>query len=730
MNNAPIDGATTSGTSADAGREAEEAASRYMNELTARLLGGEVPEVSSEPVAAAAPAADPAPVPGAVSTSPAPPTSAEPSTEELDSTTAASLEKFMASLKEHLQLAPDASATGGTAAATAGPAAPAPAIPAVPPPARHERVHQWTHEERQARVREAVREFLAQERDGVPTGTRRILTTVRCVHASVAQKSYGSEKRFLCPPPAVQVRGALRHQHAAPSLFMQVQGEDGESFSGEQLALLDEEQHARFTELHVTGTGKAKSFRLQLHLLVPRDAQNDANEFPKRIRLAHGMEAAAAAPAAAAASWATLDSAPIGIISKPSKKTAKARNASAHIGTQSNVALFNRINSQTYRTKYLCSHQGRLSAQSRNWTAFRLVLLARPAAARSELDEGALTYGSTVVLVDTESGASTDPLVVCKVDRGRVIPPLGGAAAANAGEEAAEENSAYGTVSQMQKVALMRYVPPPATTAAEAAAASRFEVYASMPRTYLSAGTPTVEPGSTPLSLGDDAHTLPLSFAAPHTAHVPLEHGHGLQLVDEVEDVSCWTLVGISHFEYSFIDVDTLDTHGSMVPAGGVPLTPFPLVTTMPFYDVHTHKLATSVVSFYATRGVDMPPEPLEVWLGPLGPLPLAVQPSPERVDEVEIAVQLPPLRQMLETQRTGGESVWQCTLPLLFVRPLDGATYHSGRQLVCQDLVAVVRAAGDLGAANALQKLHVGLGEPAGAHEVPGGGAWTLRVI
>ena len=41
-----------------------------------------------------------------------------------------------------------------------------------------------------------------------------------------------------------------------------------------------------------------------------------------------------------------------------------------------------------------------------------------------------------------------------------------------------------------------------------------------------------------------------------------------------------------------------------------------------------------------------------------------------------------------------------------------------------------MVRAAGDLGAANALQKLHVGLGEPAGAHEVPGGGAWTLRVI
>ena len=147
----------------------------------------------------------------------------------------------------------------------------------------------------------------------------------------------------------------------------------------------------------------------------------------------------------------------------------------------------------------------------------------------------------------------------------------------------------------------------------------------------------------------------------------------------------------------------------------------------MPFYDVQTHKLATSVQHFYYAHGAPII-QPLEVWLGPLGPLPLALQRRPERTDETEIAVQLPELGDLLGARAPNSDPS-QCSLPLLFVRSVDGAVYHSGRSVVCQDLVALVSAAGDVSAANALKKLNVGLGERAGAHKVHGG-AWTIRIV
>lgn len=420
----------------------------------------------------------------------------------LDANTAAGLERLIASLQGR-------SGSGGTSNDRNPFAAlytnqPAPSV------LGKRKWDTMTVEDKRAKVRKTVKEHLnavnaATVPPSFPTsvipapGPRQVMTTVRCMHASVAQKSYGTEKRFLCPPPVVRITGPLRHHidnmpvlppspsnvpvdtSNIASLSMLVIGENGERFSGEQRAALDESMQARLKFLHVTGTGKAKNFRLQLNLLKPdRDTPVVVPEPPKTGQknkagsmsasisglpcsaesalqlnggdrtggemgqngphLGHDMQdaqsdALAAATAAAAAAglpptassirpWASFDSAPITIISKPSKKTAKARNAASQILSGSLVSLFNRINSQTVRTKYMCVEDGRLCARNSSWSAFRVTLVSRPPQASTAVsDMATITYGSTIVLTDSVTGVSSDPLVVCKVDKGRVLLP-------------------------------------------------------------------------------------------------------------------------------------------------------------------------------------------------------------------------------------------------------------------------------------------------------------------
>lgn len=152
------------------------------------------------------------------------------------------------------------------------------------------------------------------------------------MHAAVAQKSYGTEKRFLCPPPVVHIEGPvwnLKQQQMA----MAVVNEAGER-SFEQKAPLDHNLTASFKFLHVSGTAKSKSFQLSLDIAEPPSSGDVSESNNPRV-------------------WASFDSAPVTIISKPSKKTAKTRSVTSCILAGGPVSLFNRINSQTVRTKYM-----------------------------------------------------------------------------------------------------------------------------------------------------------------------------------------------------------------------------------------------------------------------------------------------------------------------------------------------------------------------------------------
>jgi len=122
------------------------------------------------------------------------------------------------------------------------------------------------------------------------------------------------------------------------------------------------------------------------------------------------------------------------------------------IASGSMVALFNRVNSQTVRTKFMCVDGGRLAGKGTTWSAFQIYLAPHgtamqqsPPDADADADADAaarpaslfaITYGSPVILRCVDANIWSDPLVVHKVVDNAIVP------------------NCSVPVSQMQKVAL------------------------------------------------------------------------------------------------------------------------------------------------------------------------------------------------------------------------------------------------------------------------------------
>lgn len=461
-------------------------------------------------------------------------------------------------------------------------------------------------EESRAKIRRTVRDHLVLDYARVlPTPS---MTTVVCLHAAVAQKSYGNEKRFLCPPPVVRVEGPLS-QPRAQQLAMRIVTETGER-TNEQRATLDETMHASFKTLHVSGPAgfKAKNFQLVLDISDPDSALGSTP-------------------------WASFESSQVAIISKPSKKTAKTRNMSSCILAGGPVSLFNRINSQTVRTKYMAVEQGRLSASNSAWSAFNVTVVRSPAesdespeqvpaqlsptssaraasASRSyssSVGARPVTYGSEIILTDSLTGVASDPLIIRKVDKSRII------------------NDDGGPVSQMQKIALQRIGDD----------GQRY--YLSASGTIAGSGFGG-NAGSNGLGLTDvkntDRQTGPqsLHYQAPRTREE--RSVHGVTVVDEVDDWLCWTIVGISKFQYTFFDA--LGTFGK---TPSRPITPFPTICTQPTYRPSTHTLELVVSNFSRDDPETGQSESLEIWLGNIGPLRQRIYRSNPASGSVQAAV-------------------------------------------------------------------------------------------
>ncbi|KAH9175463.1 hypothetical protein EDB89DRAFT_1947179 [Lactarius sanguifluus] len=553
------------------------------------------------------------------------------------------------------------------------------------------------------KIRRVVRDHISQDPSHATP-----MTTVVCMHAAVAQKSYGSEKRFLCPPPVVHIEGPVWHMRQQ-QMSMSVVSETGER-SYEQKAQLDNDMSASFKFLHVNGTAKAKSFLLTLDIAEP----------PPHVPSSDGADPPNGRI------WASFDSAPVTIISKPSKKTAKTRNISSCILAGGPVSLFNRINSQTVRTKYMTIDHTQLCASNVSWSAFNVNVVRRSQETQSLVPQP-VTYGSEIILMDTHSGISTAPLIIRKVDKGKIASDDGG------------------PVSQMQKIALQR-------------------INQDGTRHYLSAAGPMPGTAGTMSPAPGQAGSHPLIFQSPRVRE---DVKDGVRTVtDEVDDYLCWTIVGISKFQYTFFDA-----LGPSNTIPELPVTPFPTLFTAPVYRPANNALELTVSNFFYENPKSRTQTPLDVYLGSIGPLrtriyqtplpgPLTnvspfVQPLTPPVEtsasgavdappsangtstsspqippryisagplHTIVVVEMPPLADVInalkedtlapanegEDRTEGGGNTSESreaeresgitpaivpqqlagrSLPLLFIRSLDGVGYHSGRTIACENV-------------------------------------------
>ena len=172
--------------------------------------------------------------------------------------------------------------------------------------------------------------------------------------ARVAQKSYGSEKRFLCPPPGVvfdlEEFSKLRKTDSSekPKIISKVFIKQLPS-NCLTLYFQSNVDSTTIKTLFVSDSDRIKDFQVQLKLIV--NGEYDLGSFYSND---------------------------IKVISKPSKKKQTQKTNDLSIESGSKIALFNRLRSQNVNTRYLFVNRdtGAVQASSKMWGIFYIHLVS------------------------------------------------------------------------------------------------------------------------------------------------------------------------------------------------------------------------------------------------------------------------------------------------------------------------------------------------------------------
>lgn len=214
--------------------------------------------------------------------------------------------------------------------------------------------------------------------------------TMIIMTARVAQKSYGYEKRFLCPPPTVHLKGRawwwhpkdmsqVGAEYVPPQVFVSIPSDAPSNLMDESVS--DDRLHCNPAALNAQHQAQPVEWNYQdeqfqadsgddspsssFPVVKPLDGIVEEDQIPKMGRIVakqlHISDAeekrkkvqVLAKVRIADQTEYTFQSCPIKVISKPSKKRQSIKNLELCIHHGSTISLFNRIRSQTVSTKYL-----------------------------------------------------------------------------------------------------------------------------------------------------------------------------------------------------------------------------------------------------------------------------------------------------------------------------------------------------------------------------------------